>query len=311
MATHQKPLLTAMAAVLFMAALCGCSPAGPQFIAAQVKRMTPAEFYGDPLQVRLAVAVDQDDIAAVDAAVRDGANVNAWGRDGFSLLYWAMARDRTAGFEALVKNGADLTAEYRDPVQVSDSRLRDWIIRLALTADNPEFLRIAMRHGFDPNYMWSDKYQETLLFLAASDHAKPAMEILLEAGADMNHQDHLGNTPLMDAVMRCDYATVWFFLHRGADPMIKNQFGGDLAAMLKEYGSRGVGPDSSKSFEQIVAELVSRGLLTRQDIVEADKPKTSGKPGVEIIYHEPGSEVGQAIRAMDRAKQEATRRGNK
>ena len=93
--------------------------------------------------------------------------------------------------------------------------------------------------------------------------------------------------------------------------MIKNQFGGDLAAMLKEYGSRGVGPDNSKNFEEVVSELVRRGLLTRQDIVEADKPKTSGKPGVEIIYHEPGSEVGQAIRAMDRAEQEATRRGNK
>jgi len=304
---------SALAALLCVTIALGCSPFGPQSIAKQVKRMEPQEFFGDPLQARLAVAVDQGDAAAVDAAVRDGADVNARGKDGFSLLYWAMARDRVAGFEALVKSGADLTAEYRDPEQVPDPRDRDWIMRLTLTADNPEFLRIAMRHGFDPDYVRSEKYQETLLFFAARGHAEPAMAALLEAGADINHQDHLGMTPLMGAAFRRDYATVWFFLERGADPTIQNEFGGDLAALLKQYGSRGVRPDHRKSFEAIVAELVKRGLLTHQDIIEADKPKPSalgGPPGVTVIEHAPDSEAGRALLELDQIERERIRDGS-
>ena len=60
--------------------------------------------------------------------------------------------------------------------------------------------------------------------------------------------------------------------------------------------------------EKIVAELVRRGLLTRQDIVEADKPKQSvldGPPGITVIEHSPDSEAGQAIRQLDQAEREA------
>jgi hypothetical protein len=58
--------------------------------------------------------------------------------------------------------------------------------------------------------------------------------------------------------------------------------------------------------------LAMRGLLTRQDIVEADKPKRSalddGPPGVTVIEHSPDSEAGQAILEMDRKEREANER---
>ena len=47
-----------------------------------------------------------------------------------------------------------------------------------------------------------------------------------------------------------------------------------------------------------------------QNIVEADKPKGGGTPGVTIVEHPANSPMGRAIRQMDRRKQEAdTRRG--
>ena len=71
-------------------------------------------------------------------------------------------------------------------------------------------------------------------------------------------------------------------------------------------------PDQREYFVKVVNELVQRGLLTHQDIVEADKPKQStlddGPPGITVIEHDPNSEAGQAILDLDRAEREANRR---
>ena len=53
-----------------------------------------------------------------------------------------------------------------------------------------------------------------------------------------------------------------------------------------------------------MAELVKRGLLTHQDIVEADKPKTPNS-GITVIEHGRDSEAGQAILELDRREREA------
>ena len=305
------PMALALAAMLLQAAN-GCNPLATRSNASKVKTMTPEQFFTEPLQVRLAVAVDRGDSGAVDAAVRDGADVNARGKDGFSILYWAMARKAAAGFEALVKNGADVTAECRDPAVVTDVREQDFIIRLALSADNPEFLRAVLRHGFDPDYILNEESKETLLFLAVYRHSEPAMQLLLDAGASIDHRNCAGYTAMGSAMLGTDYQAVWFLLQRGADPLVRSDGGRDLPALFKEYGSRGVRPDQRESFEKVVDELVKRGLLTHQDIIEADKPKPSvlgdGPPGITVIEHAPDSEAGRAILELDQAEREANRR---
>jgi ankyrin repeat protein len=145
---------------------------------------------------------------------------------------------------------------------------------------------------------------ESLLFLAGGRHNEPALRLLLDSGANIEQQNHLGYTALGEAMLRCDFKTVRFLMERGADPTVKNVFGHDLSWQLKQYGSRGVRPDHRESFEAIVDELVRRGLLTRQDIVEADKPKTSNA-GVTVIEHDADSEAGKAIRELDRREQES------
>jgi hypothetical protein len=93
-------------------------------------------------------------------------------------------------------------------------------------------------------------------------------------------------------------------MERGADLTVKNVFGHDLSWQLREYGSRGVRPEQREYFEKVVEELVQRGLLTRQDIVEADKPKTPNA-GITVIEHSPDSEAGQAILKLDQLEREA------
>ena len=296
--------LRTMVLLLSVAIVCGCRPTAPPFEGRSMKQVPPGEFYTDPLQVRLAVAVDAGDSTAVEAAVRDGADVHAWGKDGYSILYWAMARKNVAGFEALLENGADVTGDYRDPAVVKENRLRDFIVRLTLEAADPGFLRAALRQGLDPDYVLDKDSNESLLFLAGGRHNEPALRLLLDSGANIEQQNHLGYTALGEAMLRCDFKTVRFLMERGADPTVKNVFGHDLSWQLKEYGSRGVRPDHRESFEAIVDQMMRRGLLTHQDIVEADKPKTSNA-GVTVIEHDADSEAGKAIRELDRREQES------
>jgi len=289
--------------LVFALCVCGCRPTTAPFEGRSMKQVPPGEFYTDPLQVRLAVAVDVGDDAAVDAAVRDGADVRAWGKDGYSILYWAMARKNVAGFEALVKNGADVTGDYRDPSVVKENRLRDFIVRLTLEVADPGFLKAALRQGLDPNYVLDKDSNESLLFLAGGRYNEPALRLLLDSGANIEQQNHLGYTALGEAMLRRDFKTMQFLMERGADPTVKNVFGHDVSWQLREYGSRGVRPDHQDSFEAIVDELVRRGLLTRQDIVEADKPKTPNA-GITVIEHSPDSEAGQAIIKLDQLERE-------
>ena len=57
----------------------------------------------------------------------------------------------------------------------------------------------------------------------------------------------------------------------------------------------------------MVSELIDRGLLTRQDIVEANKPKTPNA-GVTVIEHGADSEAGRALSELDRREREANAR---
>jgi ankyrin repeat protein len=303
-------LFTLRAMVLLLvsvAIVCGCRPMAVPFEGRSIKQVPPGDLYPDPLQVRLAVAVDEGDAAAVEAAVREGADVHAWGKDGYSILYWAMARKNVAGFEVLLKNGADVTGDYRDPAVVKENRLRDFIVRLTLEVADSGFLKAALRQGLDPNYVLDKDSNESLLFLAGGRHNEPALRLLLDSGANIEQQNQLGYTALGEAMLRRDFKTMRFLMERGADPTVKNIFGHDLSWQLREYGSRGVRPEQREYFEKVVDELVQRGLLTRQDIIEADKPKTPNT-GITVIEHAADSEAGRAISELDRREREANAR---
>jgi ankyrin repeat protein len=299
--------LRAMVLLLVSVAIvCGCRPTAAPVEGRSMKQVPPGDFYTEPLQVRLAAAVDAGDAAAVEASVRDGADVHAWGKDGYSILYWAMARKSVAGFEALLKNGADVTGDYRDPAVVKENRLRDFIVRLTLDVADPGFLKAALRQGLDPNYVLDKDSNESLLFLAGGRHNESALQLLLDSGADIEQQNHLGYTALGEAKLRCDFKTMWFLMERAADPTVKNAMGHDLSWQLREYGSRGVLPEQREYFEKVVDELVRRGLLTRQDIVEADKPKTPNA-GITVIEHAADSEAGRAISELERRERESNK----
>ena len=269
--------------------------------------MTPEDFAIDPPLRRLAEAVDRGDAAAIASAVKAGADVNAYGKGGYRLLYWAMARGKVEGFQQLLNYDALLDDDYRDSSYLRDPSYNRAVFEKMIENEDQRFLEAALRQGLNPDYAPNEIEKRSLLFFAVSSHSHPAIETLLAAGANINWQDYSGYTPIVDARMGRNYNTAWFLLRNGADPTVKDELGHDFIWGLKEYGSRGVRPDHRESFEAIVSELVRRGLLTRQDIVDADKPKTPNS-GITVIEHAADSEAGQAILELDRREREANAR---
>ena len=296
--------------MLLPAIVCGVIGCGPiaRLFEPQAATMTPEDFASDPLLGPLAEAVDCGNAAAITAAVKAGAVVNAYGKGGYRLLYWSMARGKVEGFQQLLKHGAQLDDDYRDSAYLRDASYNRAVLEKMIENKDQRFLEAALRQGLDPDYSPQKVFHRPLLFFAISSHSYAAIETLLDAGADINGQDHYGHTPMVAAMMGCEYNAARLLLDHGADPTIKNEKGHDFAWGLKQWGSRGVRPDHRESFEAIVDELVRLGLLTRQDIVEANKLKDSSpdtEPGITVIEHSPDSEAGRAISELDRREREA------
>jgi hypothetical protein len=288
-------------------AIVGCKPGSISLFQPDAKTMTAEQFADDPALKRLADAVERGDEPAIVAAVQAGDDVNAYGAGGFRLLYWALARENATGFEQLLKYGAKLDVDCRDPASLRNRSQQHYLPMLVISNPDQRFLKSALRHGLAPDFTPHEVEKRSLLFFAVCSHSHAAIETLLAAGANIDWQDHSGYTPLVEARMGRNYNTAWFLLERGADPTVADKQGHDFVWGLKEYGSRGVRPDHRESFEKIVTELIRRGLLTRQDIVEADKPK-SPNSGITVIEHSPDSEAGRAILELDRREREANAR---
>jgi ankyrin repeat protein len=274
--------------------------------------MKGREFSGNPVQQRLAEAIEKDNVAEIDQAIRQGADVNQPGVNGVPPLVLALAKQRLEGFRSLLAHGADLSRNAAVTSLTGNFQRPDRIIEVVLEHPDLAFLKVALEAGFDPNFMVNPGSHETLLFTAVRAESEQAVAMLLDYGADPNHENIENITPMTEAQLRRNMGLVLFLLNRGADPTIKDKWGYDVAGMFKKYGSRGVWPERREAFEKIIDELVKRGLLTRQDIVEADKPKTSapgeGPPGITVIEHAPDSEIGRAILKLDEAEREANRR---
>jgi ankyrin repeat protein len=262
----------------------------------------------------LAEAVDRGDAAAIAASVEAGADVNAYGKGGYRLLYWVMARGKAEGFEQLLKHGARLDDDYRDSSYLRDPSYNRAVIEKMLENKDQRFLEAALRQGLDPDYSLAKDFHRPLLFIAINSHSYAAIETLLNAGAAINGQDDSGYTPMFRAMLGNEYNAARILLDRGADPTIMSKQGHDFVWGLKQFGSRGVLPDCRESFEVVVSELIRRGLLTRQDIIDGNKlPESAPKnePGITVIEHSPDSEAGQAILELDRREREASGRENR
>ena len=161
-----------------------------------------------PRDAGLLEAVRTGDVAAIDALLDEGADVNAAGADGTTALHWAVYRDDLPTVERLIRAGAAVDHANRygvRPLSLAVAGGQAGIAEVLLaagadpalpTAGEPPILsaartgsldtvRLLVRHGADINAPETLRGQTALMWAAAEDHAA-VVRTLVELGGDVH-----------------------------------------------------------------------------------------------------------------------------
>jgi hypothetical protein len=128
-----------------------------------------------------------------------GANPNFKGSYSETPLEVAIFSDDDSLVHELLKNGAHVTEKALLKACISGN------LKLVKTV-----LPLLEQQGTSPNYV------DMLLNASMSKSPLPVVEFLLSKGADINAENTLGNTPLINAIQRNELLTIQFFIEKGA-----------------------------------------------------------------------------------------------
>jgi len=201
--TARQPLALALSSLMLIAcSACAQQETGP---------MTQQTF-SDPVAAQLAQAAKSGDAARIRELVAGGANPNAHGNNGTTMLEWAMLQQSRAGFEALLAAGAD-------PSRGDDDGMT--AVHLAAQADTPYWLETLLARGASPDTP-NTVTRATPLMAALMTERGDNAQRLLDAGAQVDATDRQHNTALHVAAKINQMDWVLKLLEAGADPNAKN-----------------------------------------------------------------------------------------
>jgi uncharacterized protein len=222
----------------------------------------------------LTKAVKANDVQAVRVLVKSGADVNVRSGDGSTPLLWAANNGSVEIARLLIASKAAVDAANDFGItpllqasRVGDSAMVDLLLRSGANPNkaHPEgetpllaaarsgsvpAVRLLLTRGVDVNA--AEKVQDTtaVMWAAAEGHID-VVDVLIEAGADINRQGHIttltdrnnadhptgGFTPLMWAARAGNDALVRRLVAKGANVNLKNGDGAS-AAMVAMYNDR-------------------------------------------------------------------------
>lgn len=263
-----KKLIAYIFGALFLAVSCGCSESQDDLGKMEsgerkwneraskelLSYMSLETMFPEQPVRALAKAAGKGKLAKVNELVDAGTDVNVRGTGGATPLFWAMRNYE--GFNRLLELGADPNVVYGDG---------GTIIHRAVELDDSRFLRTVLKHGGDPNIVSGGAIagvplKWTPLFKAIHQDSEK-INMLIEAGADLNVQDGFGNTPAMMAARRQRFEIVYILLESGADYSVKNDAGKSLLDWIAEERGKSIASrEEADWFRKILEWLEARKI---------------------------------------------------
>lgn len=174
--------------------------------------------FADAKSNELAMAVQANDVELIERLVRQGASPNAIDREGSTLLMYALKQDRESAFRKLLALGADPNRQ--------DAQTGYTLLHFTAMNRDSRWLRALLAAGANPNI--SNASLETPIFKALTADNSENVQLLLDAGADINHTNSGGYTVAMEAASVFKYSIVLTLLQNGACTKIKSRLNNDL-----------------------------------------------------------------------------------
>ena len=150
-----------------------------------------------------------------EVLLRNGADINAKGEDGFTPLHYAALANARETAEVLLQNEADINAKDEGGLTP---------LHYATLANARETAEVLLQNEADINAKAEDGF--TPLHYAAAENAGATAEVLLKSGADINAKAESGLTPLHCAALANADAISEVLLKSGADINAKAENGG-------------------------------------------------------------------------------------
>jgi ankyrin repeat protein len=181
--------------------------------------MSP-EVRNDAGETPLLLASRYDHAGAARALLEGGADVNARDKRGFTPLMRAVLNGSVETVKTVMEFRPDLNAQTTDPDPDTSGSTA---LMYAVAKDRKEVVDLLLDAGADINE--SDVTVGSALTWAAYYDREELVADLLERGADPNVVNNVGGTPLIVAATKGSTRIVQMLLDHGADPAAKSKDG--------------------------------------------------------------------------------------
>lgn len=220
----KKNVLFLLACILLMSACDGLKAVTKVTLQQLPKREVRVSdlFPDDKKAQRLASAASEGQVDLVDKLIAEGANPNAVGEHGITVLGWLLYRPNITGLKRLLKHGADPNVIW---TKWDESRGWEWSFIHLATELSPkigvEHLKAALDMGGEPNLI-VENYNNRPILLADEPNNREAFVALVNAGANVDYIDPNGESLLQDAETNRNYELVYFLLKEDINYMYES-----------------------------------------------------------------------------------------
>lgn len=230
----------------------------------------PGLYFKDPKVIALCNAIETNDIDEMKRLIKLGVNINAKGKGNMTPLLWAFPGNQLDRFKLLLEAGADPNV-----LVSSNFGVKGWIspgssvTHMACKTSFFGYFEAVFTNGGDPNLIQMTKALgrgDVPLFsviLGSSPDKAVRVQILIDAGANLNYHTGGGSTAARWAVGTGHYDIILMLLHAGADHKISNP-GTPMRlihglAKMHEAQAAYWSPQHKKKFDNVVKLLESKG----------------------------------------------------
>lgn len=179
-----------------------------------VKGRKSSEVFPEKKIYLLANAIALDEIDKV-RKLGESIDVNKKGKEGITLLWWAILSESKNSYRYLLEKGAD-------PNIITDFDSSVMYYAAGIYRD-PFYLELALQHGANPNFYDFESRQTVLMMACGSNLPLRHAQLLMEAGADVNKRNELNESALSKALYLMQYQKANYFIKKGAnfDPNVQ------------------------------------------------------------------------------------------